>query len=151
MINYFFIFLEIKQKLLLLQFHHSFLLNDQPFCACYVSLVQNSSLFSLVNEQKKKSKLFKLLCMLSPVINWRCLHFHFVTRYRSDKNGNMSCVLHIWKLQPRQDLLSNVGTQISWTESFNKQRKRHDWAFAVSDSCLWRKREWIWLVLWFYF
>ena len=44
--------LEIKQKLLLVHFHCSFLLN-QPFCVCYVSLIQKSNRFSLVDKHKK--------------------------------------------------------------------------------------------------
>ena len=47
-----FLSLEIKQKLLLVHFHCSFLLN-QPFCVCYVSLIQKSNRFSLVDKHKK--------------------------------------------------------------------------------------------------
>ena len=45
-------FLEIKQKLLLVHFHCSFLLN-QPFCTCYVSLIRKNNRFSLVDKHKK--------------------------------------------------------------------------------------------------
>ena len=68
MINDLFVFLEIKQVLLPVHFHRSFLLNDQPFCVCYVSLIQKSHRFSVVDKRKKKSNIFKLLCMLSSVI-----------------------------------------------------------------------------------
>ena len=64
MINDFFAFFEIKQKLLFVHFHRSFLLNNQPFCVCYLSLIQKSHRFSLIDKRKKKSNISELLCML---------------------------------------------------------------------------------------
>ena len=46
-------FFEIKQKLFLVHFHRSFLLNDQRFGVCFAYLIEKSHQFSLYDKYTK--------------------------------------------------------------------------------------------------